>query len=54
MKVNDMRRLEMAQNTMLRWMCGLILRDKKPTAELLDCLGVVTRERGLGSNPWTT
>jgi len=27
---------------MLRWMCGVTLRDRKRTAELLDCLGVVS------------
>jgi len=41
MKVNDMRRLERAENTMLRWMCDLTLRDKKLTAELLDCLNAL-------------
>jgi len=27
---------------MLRWMFGVTLRDRKRTAELLDCLGVVS------------
>jgi len=25
MKVNDMRRLERAENTMLRWICGVTI-----------------------------
>jgi len=29
---------------MLRWMCGVALRDRKRTAELIDCLGVVSVE----------
>jgi len=41
MKVHDMRRLERVENTMLRWMYGVTLRDRKRTAELMDCLGVV-------------
>jgi len=44
MKVNDTRILEMAENTMLRWMCGVTLRDRRRTAELMDCLGVVSVE----------
>jgi len=34
MKVNDMRRLEKAWNTMLRLMCDVTLTDRKQTAEL--------------------
>jgi len=37
-----MRRLEMKENTMLKWMCGVTLRERKRTAELMDCLGVVS------------
>jgi len=41
MKVNDIRRLERSENTMLRWMCLVTLKDKRSTTELMDCLGVV-------------
>jgi len=41
MKVNDMRTLERAENTMLRWMSCVTMKDKKRTAELLDWFGVV-------------
>jgi len=39
MKMNGMRKLERANSTMLRSVCGLALRDKKLTAELMP--GVV-------------
>jgi len=54
MKVNDMRRLERAQNTMLRWMCGVTLRDwNHRPGELMDCLGVVSQVFwGRGGEPW--
>jgi len=29
MRLNDMRRLEGTENTMLRWMCGVTLRDRR-------------------------
>jgi len=37
MKVNDIRRLERVENTMLRWTCDVTLRDWQLTAELMDC-----------------
>jgi len=43
-RLNDMRRLERAVNTMLSWMSGVTLRDRKCTAELMDCLVVVSVE----------
>jgi len=39
-KVNDVRRLELVENMMLRWMYGVTLMDRKRTTELIDCLGV--------------
>jgi len=47
MKGNDLRRLEGADNTMLRWMCDAILGDRIRTAELMDDLGVVFMEEVL-------
>jgi len=38
-----MRGLERAENTTLRWMCGVTL-DRKRTAELMDRLGIVSVE----------
>jgi len=40
MKMKNMRRLERAENTMLKWMCGVALG--KLTAELMDCLDVLS------------
>src|SRR5260221_9119354 len=37
MKVEDMRRLE---RMMIRWMCGVTLKDRKTNEELLGRLGV--------------
>jgi hypothetical protein len=34
MKVDDMNRLERAEKTMMRRMCGVSLRDRVPIAEL--------------------
>jgi len=42
MMMNDIRRLDWGENTMLRWMCGVILRDTKQTALFMNCLGVVS------------
>jgi len=44
MQVNDMRILEKEENTMLKWMSGVTLRDEKWTAESMDCLGVLSEE----------
>jgi len=33
----DMKRLELAENTMLRFMCDVTLRNRKRTAKLLEC-----------------
>jgi len=44
MKIHDLRRLEMAKNTMLRRMCGVTLKERTRTAELINCLGVVSVE----------
>jgi len=38
------KRLRRAENNMLRWMSGVTLRDRKQTAELMDCLEVVSVE----------
>ena len=39
-KVDDMRRLERTERFMIRWMCGVSLRQRRTTRELLDSLGV--------------
>jgi len=50
MKVNDMLRLERAENTMLKWMCGVTLKDIKRPSELMDdCC-----ERERGDETWPT
>jgi len=38
---------------MLRWMCGVTLRDGMWTEELMDCLGVVSVDEVI-TKPWTT
>ena len=40
MRVKDMRRLERAEKMMIRWMCGVTLRDGKPSEE--NSLGIVS------------
>ena len=40
MKVEDMQRLERAERMMVRWMCGVSLKDKVSSEELLSRLGV--------------
>ena len=40
MRVEDMHRLERTERVMVRWMSGVTLKDKKPSEELLDHLGI--------------
>jgi hypothetical protein len=40
MRVEDMNRLERTERMMVRWMCGVTLKDKKCNMELLDRLGL--------------
>ena len=35
MKVEDMRRLERAERMMVQWMCGVTLKERKHSEELL-------------------
>jgi hypothetical protein len=41
MKVDDTQRLVRAERMMVRWMCGVTLRDRVPSEELLERLDVV-------------
>jgi hypothetical protein len=41
MKLDDMQRLERTERMMVRWMCGVTLKDKMLSQQLLDRLGVV-------------
>jgi len=41
MKVDDMERQERMERTMVRWMCGVLLRDRKSSVVLLERLSVV-------------
>ena len=51
MKVEDQQRLDIAERMMVRYMCGVTLKDKKSSVELIqrlgiDCVsGVVRRNR---------
>ena len=40
MKVEDMQRLERAEKMMIRWMCGVTLKDRKGSDELRQRLGI--------------
>src|SRR5207247_9391342 len=40
MKVNDMQRLVRTENTMVRWMSGVTLKDRRPSEELRLKLGI--------------
>jgi len=42
---DDIKRLERAENILLRWMCDVTLTDGIWTAELIDCLGFVSVEK---------
>ena len=39
-RVEDMQRLERNENWMVRWMCGVSLKDKKSTEDLRTRLGI--------------
>ena len=45
MKVDDMQRLVRTENSMIRWMAGVTLKDRKTSEELRDRLGIVSVER---------
>ena len=42
MKIEDEQRLERAKNVMIRWMCGVTLRDKCSMKGLRERLGIVS------------
>ena len=42
MKVEDMQRLERTEKMMMRWMCGVTLKDGKTSEELRERLAVVS------------
>ena len=39
-RVEEEQRMERNENAVLRWMCGVTLRDKVPTVELRRRLGI--------------
>jgi hypothetical protein len=41
LKVGNVQQLERTERMMVRWMCGVSMRDRKRSLELLDCLGIV-------------
>ena len=41
LKVSDTQQLERTERMMARWMCGVSLKDRKSSHELLDRLGIV-------------
>ncbi|XP_065675618.1 uncharacterized protein LOC136091834 [Hydra vulgaris] len=42
MKVDDVQRLERTERMMIRWMCGVTLKDKKSSDDLRKRLGIVS------------
>ena len=40
MKLDDVHRLERNEMVMVRWMCGVTLKDRKSNLELLQRLGI--------------
>ena len=40
MKTEDMKRLVRAERMIVRWMCGVSLRDRKSSVELIERLGI--------------
>ena len=40
MKVEDLYRLERTERMMVRWMCGVTLKDRKRSEDLLGRLGI--------------
>ena len=42
MKMEDIQRLERAEKMMIRWMCGVTLKDRKSSEELRERLGIVS------------
>src|SRR5258708_2411399 len=45
MKVDDMQRLQRTENTMVRWMSGVTMKDRKTSAELRQGLGIESVDR---------
>ena len=42
MRVEDMQRLERTEKMMIRWMCGVTLKDRKESEELRQRLGIIS------------
>src|SRR5213082_287786 len=40
MKVSNLQQLERTERTMVRWMCGVAMKDRKLLQDLLDCLNI--------------
>src|SRR4051812_17550408 len=45
MKVNDMQRLVRTENSMVRWMSGVTLKDRRKTKDLREGLGIESVDR---------
>jgi hypothetical protein len=41
LKVGDVQRMMSTERMMVRWMCGVSLKDRRSSLELLDCIGIV-------------
>ena len=41
LRVEQLQQLERTERMMVRWMCGVSLKDRKRSQELLDCLDIV-------------
>src|SRR5437899_10601131 len=47
MKVNEMQRLVRTENSMVRWISGVTLKDRRPSEELRLGLGIEGVEEGV-------
>jgi hypothetical protein len=41
LKVGDVQRMVSTERMTVRWMCGVSLKDRRSSKELLDCMGTV-------------
>jgi len=41
MQLEDMQRMGRAEKMVIRWMCGVTLKDRNPSEELRNKLGIV-------------
>ena len=48
MKVANLQSLERTERMMVRWMCGVSLKDSKRSVDLYSLLGIQSVDEGVG------